>query len=73
VERDRPVIAFLLAVLTLAASAAAGPDATATSPSLEVNELVYDAGKISRGVAVTHTFLLKNVGTADLSVDAKPG
>ena len=66
------VTASLLAVLTIAASSAAGPD-PAASPSLEANELVYDAGKVSRGVTLTHTFLLKNIGTADLSVDAKPG
>jgi len=66
------VTASLLAVLTIAASSAAGPD-PAASPSLEANELVYDAGKVSRGITLTHTFLLKNVGTADLSVDAKPG
>ena len=66
------VTASLLAVLAIAASSAAGPD-PAASPSLEANELVYDAGKVSRGVTLTHTFLLKNIGTADLSVDAKPG
>ena len=66
------VTASLLAVLAIAASSAPVPD-PAASPSLEANERVYDAGKVSRGVAVTHTFLLKNVGTADLSVDAKPG
>jgi len=66
------ITAPLLIVLALAARAAAGPD-TATAPALEANELVYDAGKVSRGATVTHTFLLKNIGTADLSVDAKPG
>ena len=66
------IAASLLAVFAVAAGAAAGPDAV-PSPSLETEELVYDAGKVSRGVTVTHAFLLKNVGTADLSVDAKPG
>ena len=31
------------------------------------------SGKVSRGVKVTHVFVLKNVGGSDLSVDAKPG
>ena len=66
------VAAALLAVFAVAAGAAAGPDPV-TAPSLETEELVYDAGKVSRGVTLTHTFLLKNVGTGDLSVDAKPG
>ena len=66
------IAASLLAVFAVAAGAAAGPDAV-PSPSLETEELVYDAGKVSRGETVTHAFLLKNVGTGDLSVDAKPG
>src|SRR2546427_10502208 len=66
------IAAALLAVFAVATGAAAGPDAV-PSPSLETEELVYDAGKVSRGVTVTHAFLLKNVGTGDLSVDAKPG
>jgi hypothetical protein len=40
---------------------------------LEVPERVYDGGRIERGAKLEHTFLLKNVGTAELSVDAKPG
>ena len=66
------ITATALAVLAFVARGAAAADAP-TSPALEANELVYDAGKVSRGATVTHTFLLKNVGTADLSVDAKPG
>src|SRR5439155_998035 len=48
------IAASLLAVFAVAAGAAAGPDAV-PSPSLETEELVYDAGKVSRGVTVTST------------------
>jgi len=38
-----------------------------------VPEAVYDAGKIDRGVTVRHEFILKNIGQAALSINAKPG
>ena len=63
-------------LLLFVASAARAEDVSAPAPaagSLEVAERVYDAGKIARGVTLQHTFLLKNVGTAELSIDAKPG
>ena len=41
--------------------------------SLEVPEPVFDAGRIERGAPLRHAFLLKNVGTAELAIDAKPG
>ena len=58
------------------ASAARAADAPATAPpagSLEVPEAVYDAGKVDRGVTVRHEFVLKNIGQAALSINAKPG
>jgi hypothetical protein len=38
-----------------------------------VPERVYDAGKIEQGTKLQHSFLIKNIGTAELSIDAKPG
>jgi len=40
---------------------------------LQVPEATWDAGKVVRGTKLSHAFVLKNVGTAELSVDAKPG
>jgi len=64
-----------LLLLSLGAGRGAGADEgqPASAPRLEASELVYDAGKVNSGATVSHTFVLKNVGTGDLSVDAKPG
>ena len=40
---------------------------------LEVNDRMYDAGRVDRGATVRHEFRLKNIGTAELTIDAKPG
>ena len=62
------------ALLLLAfVSAAHADEAAPSTGSLQVAERDYDAGKIERGVTLKHTFLLTNAGTAELSVDAKPG
>ena len=66
------IIAALLIVLVVAGGWAADGD-PAKSPTLEAKELVYDAGRVPRGVTLAHTFLLRNVGTAELSIDAEPG
>jgi hypothetical protein len=63
--------AVLIAILLASGVWAAGGDAAA--PRLEVAERVHDAGDIQRGVTLRHEFVLKNTGTAELSVDAKPG
>ena len=63
-------------LLVLLVSAACADDGSASAPPsgrLEAPELVYDAGKVERGMTVRHDFVLKNIGTAELSVDAKPG
>ena len=57
----------LLAVVSAARAQTPGP------PLAEVAERAYDAGTVDQATVVRHTFLLKNVGAADLSVDAKPG
>ena len=67
--------ASLIALLLAAVLGVARADDAPTPPpaSLDVPERVYDAGKIERGMTLRHTFTVKNVGTAELSIDAKPG
>ena len=65
-DRRLAIAAFVFVAIGLAG-------AEGGAPVLEATDLVYDAGKVSRGTAVTHTFVLKNAGGSDLSVDAKPG
>jgi hypothetical protein len=43
------------------------------TPRAEVRERTYNAGKVDQGTVVQHSFLVKNIGTAELSIDAKPG
>ena len=69
-DRRLAIAALIFAAVTIAG--AAGQEG-APAPALEATDLVYDAGKVSRGVKVTHVFVLRNVGGSDLSVDAKPG
>jgi len=69
-------MALVVLLLLSSGAAARAGDASQPTPStgrLEVPEPAYDAGKVDRGVTIRHAFVLKNVGTADLSVDAKPG
>ena len=44
-----------------------------SAATLEVSDRVYDAGKVDRGATVRHEFVLRNIGTAELAIDAKPG
>jgi len=67
-----------LAALLLLSLASAGRAEEAAAPApaagkLEAPEVEYDAGKVERGVRLRHTFVLKNSGTAELAIDAKPG
>lgn len=63
--------------MLLLALAATGRADEAPQPAphgtLQVPEPTWDAGKIVRGTKLSHAFVLKNVGTAELSIDAKPG
>ena len=65
----------LLLALVVAARAedAAPPAPPAPKTTLEIAEPTWDAGKITRGTTLSHAFQLKNVGTTELSIDAKPG
>jgi hypothetical protein len=60
-------------VLLVFVSTAHADEIAPSTGALQVAERDYDAGKIERGVTLKHTFLLKNAGMAELSVDAKPG
>ena len=61
-------------LLALAATSRADePPQPAPHGVLQVPEATWDAGKIVRGTKLSHAFVLKNVGTAELSIDAKPG
>ena len=66
--------ALLIASLAWMARADdAPPGPPAPGGRVEASVIMYDAGNVDRGVIVRHEFLLKNVGTGQLSVDAKPG
>ena len=61
---------------SVAVGASGGSSAAATTgggPKAEIAETVFDAGTVERGVDISHAFEIKNVGQADLTVDAKPG
>jgi len=65
--------ALVLLSLACVARADDGGAPAPPSPSLEVPEPVYDAGTVERGVTLRHAFALKNIGQAELSINAKPG
>jgi hypothetical protein len=59
----------LAVILVLATAARAG----APAPRCEVPELRYDAQTVNQGTVIRHTFLVKNTGTSNLTIHAKPG
>jgi hypothetical protein len=63
----------LAVLLLLSLASVAGAEEPPPRGVLEVPERVFDAGKIERGAPLRHAFLLKNIGTAELAIDAKPG
>jgi len=67
------IAALVLLSLACVVRADDGPTPAPTAPSLEVPEPVYDAGTVERGVTLRHAFALKNIGQAELSINAKPG
>ena len=66
-------LVVLLALVGAGRADEAAPPAPAPRSALEVAEPTWDAGKVVRGTSLSHAFLLKNVGTAELAIDAKPG
>jgi ABC-type proline/glycine betaine transport system substrate-binding protein len=71
VTRVAAGLGLLLALVVAARAEDAAPPAPKTT--LEIAEPTWDAGKITRGTTLSHAFQLKNVGTTELSIDAKPG
>jgi len=69
--RAAAALGLLLALVVAARAEDAAPPARRSA--LEVAEPMWDAGKIARGTNVSHAFVLKNVGTEELAIDAKPG
>lgn len=66
------IVALALSAFSLAwAEEPVAPPAPAAR--IEAAARAYDAGKVDHGSKVRHSFLLKNVGAAELKVDAKPG
>lgn len=59
------------AVALLASAAVAR--AETSGAKVEIPERAYDAGRVDQGTPVRHAFVVRNVGTADLSVVATPG
>jgi hypothetical protein len=70
--KTRLAVLVLLALARAARADEAGPPVPPHG-ELAVPERTYDAGKVERGVTIRHAFVVKNVGTGQLSVDAKPG
>jgi len=69
----RACAALLVLLAFVAAGRADETPPPARGGTLQVAEPTWDAGKIVRGTKLTHSFVLKNVGTTELSIDAKPG
>jgi len=69
----RPGVALGVLLALAAAGRADEPRPAPPAATLEAPEPTWDAGKVVRGTTLSHAFLLKNVGTAELSIDAKPG
>ena len=43
-------------------------------PSISFDSITHDAGEVFEGETVTHTFIVKNTGTAELAIKGvKPG
>ena len=45
-------------------------DGPAAAPKMVIDSTAHDFGKVKAGVALTHTFKVKNVGTADLNIES---
>jgi hypothetical protein len=65
--------ALLLLALVAPVWADDAPPPGGPRARVEAAERTFDAGKLDQGVPLKHTFVLKNVGDAELKVDAKPG
>ncbi|MFN7945605.1 MAG: DUF1573 domain-containing protein [Blastocatellia bacterium] len=71
--RLRNALAGLL-LLVLAASASAQSRSDAPQPHLSLAETEFNAGEVKQGDEVSHTFIVKNNGKANLEIkNVKPG
>ena len=68
--RTLPLLLLLLVAFSARAQDGAPPP---PAGKLDVAERVHDAGRIDRGARLTHSFVLRNTGTGELHIDAKPG
>ncbi len=62
---------MLISVITLAvvASTAPGFGQEAKDPRIVMNEMHFDAGKVTQGVQISHVFEIRNAGTAPLVIE----
>ena len=60
-------------VPTAAATPAVAAAPTGPVGKVEIKETIFDAGSVDRGSDVSHSFMLKNIGLGDLTIEAKPG
>ncbi len=58
-----------LTILSLLLALTAGALAQDKAPRLVVETAEHNFGKVKEGVKVSHTFTLKNEGTADLLIE----
>jgi hypothetical protein len=70
--RMRTALASLL-LLSVASAVAADKATAPATGQLQARQPAFDAGKVERGTILRHSFVLRNVGKAALSIDAKPG
>lgn len=72
----RNCVMALLLVLALAGAARAQnhDGAAASRPKLELARTDHNFGEVKQGEQVSHTFIIKNTGTATLEIkDVRPG
>jgi hypothetical protein len=69
--RDVPVTGVVAPASREGASA---PPAPSGPPGkVQIDEKVFDAGSVKRGVRLSHAFEIKNIGTTTVTVEARPG
>ena len=67
------MLTLLVVALFVSAAGAQGDAPPSPAGKLEIAERMHDAGRVDRGAPLSHSFVLRNTGTGDLHVDAKPG
>lgn len=62
------LISFLI-FFVLAATVWAQDSSTAKTPKVVIENLEHNFGQVKEGRKISHTFLVKNEGTADLQIE----